>query len=219
MDYGVRWTNVIEFVLLGLLLGVASSILSIVGLTVRGGWCESWYLLPLSFLFPIVGMLLCSGLFACFRFRVKGNAIERVFLGAIVIQKAPLSRFDRIAGKCIVFENGKQMLLFGVDTKEVERMENELRALSTAVKAVEVACRSGPNHPVALPSCCLAWQDGTVKKLAQALSDEQSFDRLGILADALEDAGCTDETLLTHLRSPEPHVCGCWALEVLLSER
>ena len=50
-----------------------------------------------------------------------------------------------------------------------------------------------------------------------------SFDldplRLSVLADALEDAGCTQEAILSHLRSPGPHVRGCWALDVILGNQ
>lgn len=40
--------------------------------------------------------------------------------------------------------------------------------------------------------------------------------RLGVLSDALLDDGCNDEGLLGHLRSPGPHVRGCWALDLIL---
>jgi hypothetical protein len=40
--------------------------------------------------------------------------------------------------------------------------------------------------------------------------------RLLILADALEEAGCTDEAILCHLRGPGLHVRGCWALGLIL---
>ncbi len=39
---------------------------------------------------------------------------------------------------------------------------------------------------------------------------------LPILADALTDAGCTNDAILDHLRSPGPHVKGCWPLDILL---
>jgi hypothetical protein len=42
--------------------------------------------------------------------------------------------------------------------------------------------------------------------------------RLALLADALEDAGCTDGELLGHLRGPGPHVRGCWALDLVLGK-
>jgi hypothetical protein len=42
--------------------------------------------------------------------------------------------------------------------------------------------------------------------------------RLAVLADDLEDAGCTDPDLLGHLRGPGPHVRGCWAVDLLLGK-
>jgi hypothetical protein len=63
---------------------------------------------------------------------------------------------------------------------------------------------------------CLLWQDATVPRLARALYDEGRFDQLPILADALWDAGCSEPGLPEHLRSPGPHVCGCWALDLIL---
>jgi hypothetical protein len=65
----------------------------------------------------------------------------------------------------------------------------------------------------------LACNDGIVAKLAQAIEEERAFDRLPILADALEDAGCTDADLLDHLRSPGSHVRGCWALDLILGKQ
>jgi hypothetical protein len=38
-----------------------------------------------------------------------------------------------------------------------------------------------------------------------------------LLADALEDAGCTDAELLGHLRGPGPHVRGCWGVDLILA--
>ena len=61
--------------------------------------------------------------------------------------------------------------------------------------------------------------------LAQAADDERILpagtlepDRLAILADALEDAGCTDSEILNHCRWPGSHIRGCWVLDLLLSK-
>jgi hypothetical protein len=61
-----------------------------------------------------------------------------------------------------------------------------------------------------------AWVTQNVLGLAQATYDARTLptgnldpDRLAVLADALEDAGCTDSTILEHLRGPGPHVRGC----------
>jgi hypothetical protein len=39
-----------------------------------------------------------------------------------------------------------------------------------------------------------------------------------ILADALQDAGCEDEALLSHCRGDSPHVRGCWVVDLLLGK-
>jgi hypothetical protein len=67
-----------------------------------------------------------------------------------------------------------------------------------------------PFRPVTINPACLAWNDGTVVKLAQGIYDGRDFDRLPILADPLEKAGCTNADVLAHCRSEGPHVRGCW---------
>jgi hypothetical protein len=75
----------------------------------------------------------------------------------------------------------------------------------------------------ALNPAWLTWNAGTVRRLAEAAYQERSVpagtldnDRLAVLADALEEAGCGDAGLLEHLRGPGPHVRGCWAVDLLL---
>jgi hypothetical protein len=64
----------------------------------------------------------------------------------------------------------------------------------------------------------LSWNDGTLPKLAQSIYDERAFGRLPILADALEDSGCTDPDILGHCRGPGPHMRGCWVVDLLLGK-
>jgi len=63
-----------------------------------------------------------------------------------------------------------------------------------------------------------AWQTATVVALAEAIYADRAFDRLPILADALEEAGCLNGDLLNHCRQPGEHVRGCWAVDLLLSK-
>ncbi len=63
-----------------------------------------------------------------------------------------------------------------------------------------------------------AWRTSTVRGLASAIYAERAFDRLPILADALEDAGCDQPDLLAHCRSDGPHVRGCWAVDLILAK-
>ena len=73
-----------------------------------------------------------------------------------------------------------------------------------------------PFRPMTIDRNWRTWNHGTVPKLAQAMYDERAFDRLPILADALEDAGCTEVELLAHCRGPGPHSRGCWVIDSLL---
>jgi hypothetical protein len=65
----------------------------------------------------------------------------------------------------------------------------------------------------------VSWRTSDVMLLAQGAYDERAFDRLPILADALQDAGCISEELLNHLRDTSTtHVRGCWALDLILGK-
>jgi hypothetical protein len=61
----------------------------------------------------------------------------------------------------------------------------------------------------------LAWNDGTVVRIAQGIYDERAFDRLPVLGDALEEAGCDNDDILDHCRQPGQHVRGCWLVDLL----
>jgi hypothetical protein len=60
------------------------------------------------------------------------------------------------------------------------------------------------------------WNDGTIVRIARRIDQEQAFVDLPILADALEEAGCTEAEVLDHCRQPGVHVRGCWVLDWLL---
>ena len=64
-----------------------------------------------------------------------------------------------------------------------------------------------------------AWLTSTVVSLATAIYTDRAFDRLPILADALEDAGCTNEEILNHCRQPGEHVRGCWVVDLVLKKK
>jgi hypothetical protein len=55
-----------------------------------------------------------------------------------------------------------------------------------------------------------------IDAVAEMIYDERSFADMPILADALEDAGCTVAAVLDHCRAPVRHARGCWVLDLLL---
>jgi hypothetical protein len=75
-----------------------------------------------------------------------------------------------------------------------------------------------PFRPIAVTHALLPRNGKSIALLARSIYEKRTFERLPILAGALEDAGCTDAELLGHLRGPGPHVRGCWALDLLLAK-
>jgi hypothetical protein len=77
-------------------------------------------------------------------------------------------------------------------------------------------------NPFRRPEPQHAWLTSTMTGLAHATYDNRLLPsgtlepaRLSVLADALEDAGCTDAEILTHLRAPDLHPRGCWGVDLL----
>jgi len=62
------------------------------------------------------------------------------------------------------------------------------------------------------------WLTPSAVNLARAIYEEQAFDRLPVLSDALEEAGCDNQESLQHGRGPGPHCRGCWVLDLILSK-
>jgi hypothetical protein len=75
-----------------------------------------------------------------------------------------------------------------------------------------------PFLQAAVDPAWLAWQGGTVVRLAEAIYEERHFADLPVLADALEEAGCSDQEILGHCRGPGPHAKGCWLIDLLLGK-
>jgi hypothetical protein len=74
---------------------------------------------------------------------------------------------------------------------------------------------SNPFRPVAFDP---AWRTPTVAALADAIYADRAFDRLPVLADALEEAGCDHPDVLSHCRGDGPHVRGCWVVDLVLGK-
>ena len=70
-----------------------------------------------------------------------------------------------------------------------------------------------PFRPVAFDP---RWRTETAVALATGVYADRAFDRLPVLADALEEAGCDHPDVLAHCRGPGPHVRGCWVVDLVL---
>jgi len=60
------------------------------------------------------------------------------------------------------------------------------------------------------------WLDRNVTGIARGMYASRDFSPMPLLADALQDAGCSNEHVVNHCRSPGPHIRGCWVIEGLL---
>jgi len=63
------------------------------------------------------------------------------------------------------------------------------------------------------------WRTDTAKSLARQMYESREFSAMPILADALQDAGCDNEDVLTHCRdTTAKHIRGCWVLDLVLGK-
>ncbi|MBA4192079.1 MAG: hypothetical protein C0467_29220 [Planctomycetaceae bacterium] len=63
-----------------------------------------------------------------------------------------------------------------------------------------------------------SWLTSTVNALAEGIYAYRAFDRMPILADALQDAACDNDEVLAHCRGPGSHVRGCFVVDLLLGK-
>jgi hypothetical protein len=165
-----------------------------------------------------------SMLFICGGVRVKGpllppawqhvERLEQYADGEITRDELDVASgdADRYSGPAITAEG-------------VRRLQRELN--DKAARAREcclLRCIFGnPFRPSSVAASWPAWNEGTVRRLAEAAYNERQLPagtldvaRIAVLADALEEAGCTEAGLLDHLRGSDFHVRGCYVLDLLL---
>lgn len=73
-------------------------------------------------------------------------------------------------------------------------------------------------HPFRPVACAPSWRSETAVALAAGIYEERAFDRLPVLADALEEAGCDHADVLSHCRGHGPHARGCWVVDGVLGK-
>jgi hypothetical protein len=75
---------------------------------------------------------------------------------------------------------------------------------------------AGPDAPVAFSP---SWRTDTAVLLARQMYESRDFSAMPILADALQDAGCDNDTILSHCRDTnQVHVRGCWVVDLVLGK-
>ncbi len=73
-----------------------------------------------------------------------------------------------------------------------------------------------PFRPVAFSA---DWRTSNAVAIARVMYESRDFGAMPILADALQDAGCDNEDILTHCRDTAlTHVRGCWVVDAVLGK-
>ena len=62
------------------------------------------------------------------------------------------------------------------------------------------------------------WLNPEVRTMAEVIYEQHDFQRMPLLGNALKEAGCDDEELLSHCFGAGPHFKGCWALDRVLEK-
>jgi hypothetical protein len=99
----------------------------------------------------------------------------------------------------------------------LERFRHQFQTIDAFIGSVSFLrdIFGNPFRPVALDP---AWLTSTVVTLANSIYTDRAFDRMPILADALEEAGCDNVDVLLHCRGDGPHVKGCWVVDLVLGK-
>lgn len=157
------------------------------------------------------------------RVRSAANQAVRALVEAVVYE-AMNERLNEAPPGVDLMEWGMALDRSPEESARLEKAEEELRAQTAAAEKARQAALlrdifGNPfRPPSAIDASWLAWKDGIVVRLAQGIYQEHAFNRLPILADSLEEAGCADPELLAHCRQQAEHARGCWLLDRLLDK-
>lgn len=151
--------------------------------------------------------------------RISESRCGAAFTAANAVQDYPGERLIWVALRTVQ-SAGDTLYWLGRETKNAsgetcvtmdESEGDNARESEESVQAVMIR-DIFPFRPISfLPE----WRTSTVLALAQQMYDSRDFSAMPILADALMDASCDNEAILTHCRGPGPHVRGCFVIDLL----
>src|SRR5262245_44865822 len=112
-----------------------------------------------------------------------------------------------------VWESINPDYLDSLESADLDAARGELQQ-----HALLLRCIAGTRYR--LPRIKPAWLTSDVLALARGIYDDRAFDRMPILADALQDARCDNEDILSHCRDADQvHVRGCWVVDMVLGKK
>jgi hypothetical protein len=136
--------------------------------------------------------------------------------------KGPAAVFTSFA--CAAAASGTAALAVGGAAREgqwsSEASERVLRAKLAEEQVQTILLRDIFGNPFQhSPDLDAHSRTQAVQALAKDIYEARSWDRLADLANLLEETGCRDSRLLSHLRDSGPHALGCWGLDLVLGKR
>ncbi|MGL4552047.1 MAG: hypothetical protein ACRC33_12780, partial [Gemmataceae bacterium] len=105
-------------------------------------------------------------------------------------------------------------------TAQVDRLQELRRRHHPLLRSTEAGRTEPDGQPMSLAgvefdAAWLTWDNAIVGKMLEVIDAGRAYGEVGILADALEDAGCREGRILRHLRARGEHTRTCWVLRGL----
>lgn len=138
-----------------------------------------------------------------------------------------MSAEHHVAGAAWFCVTGKGIFAFAAANRAMSSFAETERKGEMAVQAeIFRDILGNPFRPVTPQVSWLTWNGGSIVKVAEAAYQERALPsghldnaRLAVLADILEESGCSNSELLGHLRDKDAvHVRGCWVVDLLLGK-
>jgi len=154
-------------------------------------------------------------LIAVWRFQI--SAQEEDDIDPLSIAWGEAYEMAKDTGEWAVYDAGQE----GADVSEIGEFVFDTAYQAAVARQCQLIREivGNPFCSVGVDPSWLAWRDRTVEKLAKAIYEEARWPDVPVLADALEEAGCTDVVILQHCREQMAHIRGCWAVNLLLGKQ
>ncbi len=144
---------------------------------------------------------------------------ERDFTNRGTVEGAAYNEVNAVSARCVAW--GKAGLGAWARSAVVQSWPDRAWNSRPAEESEQAALLRELFGPVPLKTVprAPAWLTPPIVEHARRIYQEGSFEELPILADALEEAGCTNSDILDHCRGPGQHVRGCWVLDLLTGRK
>jgi hypothetical protein len=155
----------------------------------------------------------------------EGNRVAKVvaYLNNCATSAARWTAYTGLSSHVLSIVTTVTGAVFGSRDLDLSRSRDDCipaGARASRIQADLARCIFGnPFRPTVIYEAWIATKGSTVARMARAIYDERAFDRLPVLSDALEEAGCTDAAILKHCREDRHHARGCRVVDALLARR